>query len=393
MYQESLRVDIPNSRTARGSQSPCGTSGPMEFPQFFQGLPSETDLFTQGQSAYAGLASRESEGNEMLFHDPAQVQQWADSSALPITTDREYSEDMSRGVSHWSSYPADAVGDGPLFSSCGQNHLRTGTPGSASTSTGAAPTSLFDTNEAFDSFAGDANISYEGWPTKNNQSYECNSTIKNPFRTADASHKVCLGSNEYWLNASLSQEDLTVPGLYSADHTAWSSPSTSSVEPSLASSYSQGGLFPGNLGSPTSLPACEDLSSTASMDEPVSSPFALGPAHSLYGTDASQSCDAARFVYPFATPSLLTIDSTLRPSNGFQRPSLPYWTPNENFHVPIMHPTEFYGMSRRPSSDGENTARRNELYQIGPKDGLYHCPFAATEGCTHKPEKLKCNYE
>ena len=38
-------------------------------------------------------------------------------------------------------------------------------------------------------------------------------------------------------------------------------------------------------------------------------------------------------------------------------------------------------------------ARRNELYNEGPKkDGLYHCPFEA-DGCKHKPEKLKCNYE
>ena len=49
---------------------------------------------------------------------------------------------------------------------------------------------------------------------------------------------------------------------------------------------------------------------------------------------------------------------------------------------------------RRPSHEGEpTTAREHKLYQIGPQDdGLYHCPFAGKE-CSHKPEKLKCNYE
>lgn len=52
--------------------------------------------------------------------------------------------------------------------------------------------------------------------------------------------------------------------------------------------------------------------------------------------------------------------------------------------------------STRRSSDVETTttAREHPLYHVGPKeDGLYHCPFAGSEECSHKPEKLKCNYE
>ena len=50
---------------------------------------------------------------------------------------------------------------------------------------------------------------------------------------------------------------------------------------------------------------------------------------------------------------------------------------------------------RRMSGEGDNpTARHHELYSIGVQDdGLYHCPFEAKDGCTHKAEKLKCNYE
>jgi len=49
----------------------------------------------------------------------------------------------------------------------------------------------------------------------------------------------------------------------------------------------------------------------------------------------------------------------------------------------------------RTSVDMDNTARDHELYQNVQvhADGLYHCPWEGKDGCTHKAEKLKCNYE
>jgi hypothetical protein len=49
----------------------------------------------------------------------------------------------------------------------------------------------------------------------------------------------------------------------------------------------------------------------------------------------------------------------------------------------------------RSSLEIDNTARDHPLYQnVTPKaDGLYHCPWEGKDGCQHKPEKLKCNYE
>jgi hypothetical protein len=51
----------------------------------------------------------------------------------------------------------------------------------------------------------------------------------------------------------------------------------------------------------------------------------------------------------------------------------------------------------RSSLELDNTAREHPLYHnVTPKaDGLYHCPFEddPKTNCTHKPEKLKCNYE
>lgn len=43
----------------------------------------------------------------------------------------------------------------------------------------------------------------------------------------------------------------------------------------------------------------------------------------------------------------------------------------------------------------EGEARDHHLYKNAyPKeDGLYHCPWEGQPCCTHRPEKLKCNYE
>ncbi|KAI0382988.1 hypothetical protein F5Y04DRAFT_251595 [Hypomontagnella monticulosa] len=51
--------------------------------------------------------------------------------------------------------------------------------------------------------------------------------------------------------------------------------------------------------------------------------------------------------------------------------------------------------TRRPSGDGESSARDHPLYKNAyPKaDGLFHCPFEGQSSCNHKPEKLKCNYD
>ncbi|KAI9742235.1 MAG: hypothetical protein M1818_004135 [Claussenomyces sp. TS43310] len=52
------------------------------------------------------------------------------------------------------------------------------------------------------------------------------------------------------------------------------------------------------------------------------------------------------------------------------------------------------GLANR-NVDLDNTARDHPLYQKAtPKaDGLYHCPWEGDSTCTHKPEKLKCNYD
>jgi len=56
---------------------------------------------------------------------------------------------------------------------------------------------------------------------------------------------------------------------------------------------------------------------------------------------------------------------------------------------------ESMGFVPRASIDIDNTVRDHPYYQnvTVHADGLYHCPWEGKEGCAHKAEKLKCNYE
>ncbi len=49
---------------------------------------------------------------------------------------------------------------------------------------------------------------------------------------------------------------------------------------------------------------------------------------------------------------------------------------------------------RRQSEDSElGAVRTHRWYQVPPaEDGLYHCPLEA-QGCRHRAETLKCNYQ
>lgn len=57
--------------------------------------------------------------------------------------------------------------------------------------------------------------------------------------------------------------------------------------------------------------------------------------------------------------------------------------------------SEDFRLVGRSALEIDTTARDHPLYQnVSPgPDGLYHCPWEGQASCTHKPEKLKCNYE
>ena len=193
-------------------------------------------------------------------------------------------------------------------------------------------------------------------------------------------------------------------GCYPTPQTNWSSPSSAPMEPSLPSSYSRPSLLSKNFGSPISQSSHEDFSSNASNEESMLSPLSLGgPAQGAYHAPLfDPQYDTARFVShepPLYSPSNeIFSNSTLRPSNGFPRPSLanmPYPVSCDPHSVSMVGPSMDMQMYRRMSGESDNTtARNNALYHVGPReDGLYHCPFEAEGECGHKPEKLKCNYE
>ncbi|CAD0088941.1 unnamed protein product, partial [Aureobasidium vineae] len=57
-------------------------------------------------------------------------------------------------------------------------------------------------------------------------------------------------------------------------------------------------------------------------------------------------------------------------------------------------PASSTATARTRNEDTDGRARTDPLYSAKPgKDGSYHCPFLASEGCQHKATKLKCNYE
>ncbi|KAL8841513.1 MAG: hypothetical protein Q9170_000896 [Blastenia crenularia] len=91
--------------------------------------------------------------------------------------------------------------------------------------------------------------------------------------------------------------------------------------------------------------------------------------------------------------------STVKPSRSFHRTPLSgieFWAQEDSNAPGCGGPAPMDLPSTRRSSDVETTttARDHHLYQVGPmQDGLYHCPFAGSDDCSHKPEKLKCNYD
>ncbi|KAI4768777.1 hypothetical protein E4T52_16151 [Aureobasidium sp. EXF-3400] len=67
--------------------------------------------------------------------------------------------------------------------------------------------------------------------------------------------------------------------------------------------------------------------------------------------------------------------------------------PSRYEEVPCS-PASSVATTRTRTEDTDGRARTDPLYSARPgKDGSYHCPFLASEGCQHKATKLKCNYD
>lgn len=156
------------------------------------------------------------------------------------------------------------------------------------------------------------------------------------------------------------------------------------VDPSASSSYSQSSLLVPQPNTPLS-PATQEETWCATQRGNSEEETGLYPQFSIG--------DAVHFPSPVYPDGNM---STLKPQRVFQQraplSNIDSWPQCEVSGQVYMASTF---PNQRRSSEGETTtAREHPLYHVGPRDdGLYHCPFAGEEDCTHKPEKLKCNYD
>lgn len=175
----------------------------------------------------------------------------------------------------------------------------------------------------------------------------------------------------------------------------------SGLAPSMSSSYSQHSFLGQLPDTPVSMDLHEDwpIGENGPMNENFASFNAMGSMQNQSAFDLT--ADPERFAFQINDDESLPSDSplsTIRPGNSFQRTplSMDAWVRPEMMDPAYGFPP-YPGMDgSRRASDGEagRTARENPLYKAVPQeDGLYHCPFAVTDGCSKSPEKLKCNYE
>ena len=141
-------------------------------------------------------------------------------------------------------------------------------------------------------------------------------------------------------------------------------------------------------GSQSSVDGDLDVCSSFSLSEGIAMPPYLN------------NMDPERFVScPVSMTSIDPVPSTIRPRQHAQRASIPAMGTWPGYGVQAQangFPPNCSGFdTSRRSSEGETkNARDHPFYKAAPKeDGLYHCPYATSENCTHKAEKLKCNYE
>ena len=175
----------------------------------------------------------------------------------------------------------------------------------------------------------------------------------------------------------------------------------SGLAPSMSSSYSQHSFLGQLPDTPVSMDLHEDwpIGDSGPTNENFAH-FTAGGAMQIQ-PPFDLPVDSERFAIQISESNFFSSDfplSTIRPSNSFQRTplSMDAWVGPEMMD-PAFGFSSYSGMDgSRRSSDGEagRNARENPLYKAVPhEDGLYHCPFAITDGCSKSPEKLKCNYE
>lgn len=89
---------------------------------------------------------------------------------------------------------------------------------------------------------------------------------------------------------------------------------------------------------------------------------------------------------------------TLGPMYGSTAPGIPSMASSTGpvrSESSVMSPASPISMTGRSEDGDAKQPRSHPLYTTAApqSDGYYHCAFAGREDCTHKPTKLKCNYD
>lgn len=384
------------------------------------------------QLLFRSSGSMSSSDHRTFFNDPAQVRQWAANSATGSDTivdvpayghsSASYGIDPSMtsvapqmpgcvsvlrsDVSHVSfqhlTHMPETNGAGPMYDAF--------SPTSAGNNASPIDPGLrFHQFQDIDSNVGALEEQYprDFWqfPTTGTEDAMFASQVS-PSSLAMGGHNEDSGYRSGWSMAPIQAGDeILGTGVPCTAYPIACSP-LSAIDPSVSSSFSQSSFLGPQPNTPIS-PAFQEgtwpAEQPGTLEENAMFPaFTIGESTqgSFPSGRMTEQVDMLRFVTLPTGPSYRsdTSRSTLKAPRPFQRTpisNIEMWPQHEATNQePLSSPFMEVSCQRRSSEGEATTAREHPLYQVGPSDdGLYHCPFAGKEDCSHKAEKLKCNYE
>ncbi|KAL9098044.1 MAG: hypothetical protein Q9163_006217 [Psora crenata] len=372
--------------------------------------------------------------DEACYHDPAHVRQWAATSTagidpfmdlgsglnfpqgMPLDLDPHLA--MACDLVQQHDFPENQLHPAPMEHSHGLSlgYHGTGNPApgdpnpSVTTDMAAFPGQGYPGSPVFNEGQYDASIAFQA----DSLAYPTPITDDLSFFDTAGANAMChqassngIAAADYSTEWSSQGSCQGSAGFPVADALPESQALSLTTSPPYGSSVSSSLSQASHLDTPLSLTIMDESWSLnhAAHGEHLQFPSIGYPEHvhlppAQYQPD--QRFDFSSLTFHLGHLFLTTRDSTVRPHLSTLRPALPEMDTWDRPHHESAGPGSggplqyaLPNTPRRPS-EGEPTvtARKDPLYQAHPaNDGLYHCPFEASEDCKHNPEKLKCNYE
>ena len=369
----------------------------------------------QNEFTASGSASSKAASGQMNSYDPARISQWAIHSATGPSFMPEYEAQEEGSIGHGNDNLQDSISSQmptqfPVSQSnayhASNSHALYG-PGmtyneSSTASAGANFAGLAMDSEILPGPGLGFTSALCGDSYSNGLASSIDDHVYSPFAAEDvhfdpAHPSMMLGNND---NGFTLSSPWASAGASMTQPLEWSP--ASGLTPSSSSMQSSNSLLGHQPDTPVSALSYDGMFTT-SHNGPLDVEHGMVPPFSLGEIGTPQTSmgymDPERFA-----PSVDILElqpnvtfSTIRPHQNLQRAPLPMdmWTGYNTTGQAYGLPLALGGVDgSRRSSEGEvKTARDHAFYKAQPKDGLYYCPYATTENCTHRPEKLKCNYE